>query len=273
MGSFYQQMGLKTVFLIVLLLFGKLVHAQSIQAQVRVINRTQNRSFESQYRVLERDLSRMINQTRWFSNASFSSEPKVILSLTMSIVDHSDNRFNTMLLVEVFKPYGKEDKVLLLRWVEQPLAFTYAPFEPLVYTKNMLSSNLVAHAAFFSYLAMGFYKDTESVLGGTLFFREAEDIVVRMQSTLNSGWDMRRNGTSKYRLIYELLQRDYFPVRQFNYSLHSECLTEDNLVLSQENPCVVEAIERLYASKGILMNSLLLQRIQDINGAVFKDFE
>jgi hypothetical protein len=273
MGSFYQQMGLKTVFLFVLILFGKLVHAQNIQAKVRVINRTQNRSFESQYRVLERDLSQLINQTRWFSNTTFSAEPKVILSLTMSIIDHSNNRFNTILLVEVFKPYGKTDKALLLRWVEQPLAFTYAPFEPLVYTKNMLSSNLVAHAAFFSYLAMGFYKDTESILGGTLFFREAEDIVVRMQSTLNSGWEMRRNGTSKYRLIYELLQKDYFPVRQFNYSLYSGCFIVDNFVLSQESPCVVEALERLNASKGILMNSLLLQRIQDINSAVFKDFD
>ena len=68
--------------------------------------------------------------------------------MTLSVVDHSDQAFKTMLLVELFKTYGSGDKVLLLRWVEQPLLFSYVPFEPLIFNKNNLTSDLVAHAAF-----------------------------------------------------------------------------------------------------------------------------
>ena len=142
--------------------FGLWSNAQDVEAVVRVINRTQNRSFEASYRTLERDLSRLINQTQWGSSAGRSGKSKVSLNMTLSVVDHSDQAFKTMLLVELFKTYGSGDKVLLLRWVEQPLLFSYVPFEPLIFNKNNLTSNLVAHAAFFAYLALGFHEDTEN---------------------------------------------------------------------------------------------------------------
>jgi hypothetical protein len=253
----------------VLLSFGLWSNAQGVESVVRVINRTQNRSFEANYRTLERDLSRLINQTQWDSTVGISRKPKVSLNMTLSVVDHSDQAFKTMLLVELFKIYGSGDKVLLLRWVEQPLVFSYVPFEPLIFNKNNLSSNLVAHAAFFAYLALGFHEDTEKLLGGTPFYRQAEDIVVRMQSSSNSGWEMRRSGSSKYRLIYELLQKPYYPAREFLFDLHTGCLALGQLHTDQYTECLMRITRRLQEVEFGLDNSLLMQRIRESNRAIF----
>ena len=253
----------------VLMCFGLWSNAQDVEAVVRVINRTQNRSFEASYRTLERDLSRLINQTQWGSSAGRSGKSKVSLNMTLSVVDHSDQAFKTMLLVELFKTYGSGDKVLLLRWVEQPLLFSYVPFEPLIFNKNNLTSNLVAHAAFFAYLALGFHEDTENSLGGTPFYRQAEDIVIRMQSTFNSGWEMRRSGSSKYRLIYELLQKPYYPARQFLFELHTGCLASGQRHTDQYAECLLQISQGLEEAEIGLDNSLLMQRIQESNRAIF----
>ena len=249
--------------------FGLWSNAQGIESVVRVINRTQNRSFEANYRTLERDLSRLINQTQWDSTVGISIKPKVSLNMTLSVVDHSDQAFKTMLLVELFKIYGSGDKVLLFRWVEQPLVFSYVPFEPLIFNKNNLSSNLVAHAAFFAYLALGFNEDTEKLMGGTPFYRQAEDIVVRMQSTSNSGWEMRRSGSSKYRLIYELLQKPYYPAREFLFDLHTGCLASGQRDTDQYTECLLHITRQLKETDIGLDNSLLMQRIQESNRAIF----
>ena len=249
--------------------FGLSSSAQGVESVVRVINRTQNRSFEATYRTLERDLSRLINQTQWGSQVGRSGKPKVLLNMTLSVLDHSDQAFKTMLLVELFKIYGSGDKVLLLRWVEQPLVFSYVPFEPLIFNQNNLSSNLVAHAAFFAYLALGFHEDTENSLGGTSFYRQAEDIIVRMQSTYNSGWEMRRSGSSKYRLIYELLQKPYYPARQFLFDLHTGCLASGKRPKDQYTECLLQITQRLQEAEIGLDNSLLMQRIRESNRAIF----
>jgi len=249
--------------------FGLWSNAQGIESVVRVINRTQKRSFEANYRTLERDLSRLINQTQWDSTVGISIKPKVSLNMTLSVVDHSDQAFKTMLLVELFKIYGSGDKVLLFRWVEQPLVFSYVPFEPLIFNKNNLSSNLVAHAAFFAYLALGFNEDTEKLMGGTPFYRQAEDIVVRMQSTSNSGWEMRRSGSSKYRLIYELLQKPYYPAREFLFDLHTGCLASGQRDTDQYTECLLHITRQLKETDIGLDNSLLMQRIQESNRAIF----
>jgi hypothetical protein len=263
-------MALRTLIIsTVLLSFGLWSNAQGVESVVRVINRTQNRSFEANYRTLERDLSRLINQTQWDSTVGISRKPKVSLNMTLSVVDHSDQAFKTMLLVELFKIYGSGDKVLLLRWVEQPLVFSYVPFEPLIFNKNNLSSNLVAHAAFFAYLALGFHEDTEKLLGGTPFYRQAEDIVVRMQSSSNSGWEMRRSGSSKYRLIYELLQKPYYPAREFLFDLHTGCLALGQLHTDQYTECLMRITRRLQEVEFGLDNSLLMQRIRESNRAIF----
>jgi hypothetical protein len=263
-------MALRTLIISsVLMSFGLWSNAQGIESVVRVINRTQNRSFEANYRTLERDLSRLINQTQWDSTVGISIKPKVSLNMTLSVVDHSDQAFKTMLLVELFKIYGSGDKVLLFRWVEQPLVFSYVPFEPLIFNKNNLSSNLVAHAAFFAYLALGFNEDTEKLMGGTPFYRQAEDIVVRMQSTSNSGWEMRRSGSSKYRLIYELLQKPYYPAREFLFDLHTGCLASGQRDTDQYTECLLHITRQLKETDIGLDNSLLMQRIQESNRAIF----
>jgi len=263
-------MALRTLIIsTVLMSFGLWSNAQGVESVVRVINRTQNRSFEASYRTLERDLSRLINQTQWGSSAGRSGKSKVSLNMTLSVVDHSDQAFKTILLVELFKIYGSGDRALMLRWVEQPQVFSYVPFEPLIFNKNNLSSNLVAHAAFFAYLALGFHEDTEKLMGGTPFYRQAEDIVVRMQSSSNSGWEMRRSGSSKYRLIYELLQKPYYPARQFLFELHTGCLASGQRHTDKYAECLLQITQRLQEAEIGLYNSLLMQRIQESNRAIF----
>lgn len=264
-------MALKRGTLTLLFIFSvSVLCGQGVSATVKVINRTQNRSFETQYRTLERDLTRMISQQNWRGQQAVSASDDVSVHFTLSVIEHRNQVFKTMLMVELVKKH-KNLPALLLRWVEQPLEFSYVPFQPLVYNPNMLHSNLVANAAFFTYLALGFYHDSERMLGGTSFYREAEAIITRMQSSSHSGWEMRRNGNSKYRLISELLQKQYEPLRVFIFKLHSDCLAANSHTgqMAKNNPCITEAVSSLRTIQKDLNNSLLLQRIEESNKSIF----
>ncbi|MGA0030941.1 MAG: hypothetical protein ACO3FS_03370, partial [Flavobacteriaceae bacterium] len=85
----------------------------------------------------------------------------------------------------------------------------------------------------------------------------------------NSGWEMRRSGSSKYRLIYELLQQPYYPAREFLFDLHTGCLASGQRHTDQYTECLLHITRQLKETDIGLDNSLLMQRIRESNRVIF----
>ena len=243
--------------------------AQQTHIQVKLDNRTQNTSYQFQYRQIERDLAKMLYSTINGSTIAVTKDASLEISYAFSVLEHRNTAIRTALSVGVYKIHPDGHRTLLIRWYEPSLSFTYIPGTPLFFNLNNINSNLVANAMFFAYMGLGFYADSEAINGGTAYFRKADELLTRMQSTSFVGWEMRRGGTSKYRLIYELLNPAYVSVRLFYYQLNSGCILKHYQKTAYDESCVKESLLVLDNEDMLVANSLLLQRIKDAHPRLF----
>ncbi len=258
----------KTLLGFLIVAFGAL-SAQQTRIQVKLENRTQNNAYQFQYRQIERDLSRMLSSTLNGSTLGTAEEVSLEISYTLSVLEHRNTSIRAALSVGLYKMHSTGHRTLMFRWYEPSLAFTYIPGTPLFFNLNNINSNLVANVVFFSYIGLGFYADSEVINGGTVHFRKAEELLTRMQSTSFTGWEMRRGGASKYRLIYELLNPAYVSIRLFYYQLNSGCILKQSQKTAYDQSCVNESLLVLGNQDVFFANSLLLQRIKDAHPKLF----
>lgn len=250
------------------MLYGAL-SAQQARIQVKLENRTQNNTYQIQYRQIERDLSKMLTSTLKGATFGMVEEPSLEINYSLSVLEHSNTSIRAALSVGVYKLNSSGYRTLLIRWYESTLGFTYVPGVPLYFNLNHINSNLVANAVFFTYIGLGFYADSESINGGTAYFRKADELLTRMQSTSFPGWEMRRGGTSKYRLIYELLNPAYTSIRLFYYQLNSACILMQSRRTAYDQSCIKELLLVIDDQDVLVANSLLLQRIKDAHPKLF----
>lgn len=262
-------MVLKKTFIGFLLLVYGALSAQQTRIQVKLENRTQNTSYQFQYRQIERDLAKMLYSTINGSTIGVAKDASLEISYAFSVLEHRNTAIRAALSVGVYKIHSTGHRTLLIRWYEPSLSFNYIPGTPLFFNLNNINSNLVANAMFFAYMGLGFYADSEVINGGTAYFRKADEMLTRMQSTSFVGWEMRRGGTSKYRLIYELLNPAYVSVRLFYYQLNSGCILKQYQKTAYDESCVKESLLVLDNEDVLVANSLLLQRIKDAHPRLF----
>jgi len=262
-------MVLRKILVGFLVVFYGALSAQQARIQVKLENRTQNNAYQIQYQQIERDLSKMLTST--LNGATFGrvEEPSLELSYTFSVLEHRNTGIRAALSVGIYKLNSSGYRTLLFRWYEPSLGFTYIPGTPFFFNLNTIQSNLVANAVFFAYVGLGFYADSESINGGTAYFRKADELLTRMQSTSFAGWEMRRGGTSKYRLVYELLNPAYTSIRLFYYQLNSACILMDSKRTAYDQSCIKESLLVIDDQVVLVANSLLLQRIKDAHPKLF----
>lgn len=262
-------MVLKKTFIGFLLLVYGALSAQQTRIQVKLENRTQNTTYQFQYQQIERDLARMLYSILNGSTIGVAEDASLEISYAFSVLEHRNTAIRAALSVGVYKIHSTGHRTLLIRWYEPSLSFTYIPGTPLFFNLNNINSNLVANAVFFAYLGLGFHADSKAINGGTAYFRKADELLTRMQSTSFVGWEMRRGGTSKYRLIYELLNPAYVSVRLFYYQLNSGCILKQYQKTAYDESCVKESLLVLDNEDVLVANSLLLQRIKDAHPRLF----
>ena len=262
-------MVLKKTFIGFLVLVYGALSAQQTRIQVKLENRTQNTSYQFQYRQIERDLARMLYSTINGSTIGVAEDASLEISYAFSVLEHRNTAIRAALSVGVYKIHNTGHRTLLIRWYEPSLSFTYIPGTPLFFNLNNINSNLVANAVFFAYVGLGFHADSKAINGGTAYFRKADELLTRMQSTSFVGWEMRRGGTSKYRLIYELLNPAYVSIRFFYYQLNSECILKQYQKTAYDESCVKDRLLVLDNEDVLVANSFLLQRIKDAHPRLF----
>jgi hypothetical protein len=121
-------------------------------------------------------------------------------------------------------------------------------------------------------LALGYEGDSFELYGGSSYHQKANDLIARAQTLGTKGWEMRRSGTTKYRLVYELLSSNGKILRQWWYQYHRLGLDNQYESTSESKSMINEIIGVFLEMNKSLKNLLIYKRISESKKVEFEGF-
>lgn len=114
----------------------------------------------------------------------------------------------------------------VLSFVDTKFTFEYNPAQPLQFSPNMYTSNLMALLSFYAYTIIGVDQDSFARMGGANAYTEANNIISLVQSAGNNGggWSANDDARSRYWLLNNLLDPRFEPLRVALYLYHRQGL-------------------------------------------------
>ncbi len=240
--------------------------AQELNARI-IINTDKIQSTNKQvFTTLQTALTEFVNNRKW-TDATFAVNERIECSMTLIISEIiSDNSFSGEIQIQARRPvYNASYTTSLLNFRDMELNFDYTEFEPLEYTENTLSNNLIATVVYYVYTILGLDFDSFSPQGGSLFFQQAQQIVNLAQAQTSwRGWKAFENDRNRHALSTALTEgntADLF--REMWYTYHRKGLDEMAANPDRGRLTILEQISTLEQIKSARPVSPLLQLFAD----------
>lgn len=245
---------------LIILVFGlQICNAQQLNCEVIINAEQTGQANLSVFNTLQRALNEFVNQTSW-TETRFQNHERINCSMFITITSFDGESFNGSIQVQSSRPvYGTSLITPVFNFNDEQLSFSYREYQPLNYSQNSYTSNLVSVISFYVYTILGLDADTFEPMGGTSYFEEANRIVTTAQQGNSQGWRGADGQRSRFRLNADLLANTYAEYRQAMYDYHRLGLDvmHEDLLLGKEN--IITAMEKLQVMNDRRNNSLLLR--------------
>lgn len=174
---------------------------------------------------LKNVISDYLNNRSWTDN-KVKPEERIDCSFNIVISSFDGvNQYKANVQINSARPvYGTNYNSPVLSFKDKYFNFTYTEGEQLEFNENQNMGTLSSLLAFYAQIIIGMDMDTFKSMGGTTVFGRARNIVNYSQSTQTEGWRAMDATDNRYWLVNNLLDRKYFPYREFSYSYHREGL-------------------------------------------------
>lgn len=249
----------KITLLIGVLLITALAPAQELNCEVVVSAEQTGQSNLAVFRTLQNSLSEFVNQTTW-TNRNFESNERINCSIFINITSFENESFSGTIQVQSSRPvFGSSLITPVFNFNDEQFSFTYREFEPLNYSQNSYTSNLVAVVTYYVYTILGLDADTFEPQGGTSFYEEANRIVTTAQQGNMAGWRGADGNRSRYRLNADLLSNAFLSYRTALYDYHRQGLDIMHKDPAGGKEAITNAIVGLNELNQSRPNSLLMR--------------
>jgi hypothetical protein len=236
------------------LVFGN-IHAQELNCNVSVSTSQLQGTNKQVFETLQKALSDFMNNTVWTNNV-FEINERIECNFLFNITaEVSQGSYEGTLNIQARRPvYASSYNTVMFNYIDNDIAFNYLEYDALEFSETTHISNLTSILAYYAYIILGLDYDSFSDKGGTLYFQKAEKIVNNAQSSGKVGWRAAdsRGRTNRYWLINNILDKNYAPLRDFNYKYHRLGLDMMDKSLEGARMTIKESIvelERFYKSK------------------------
>jgi len=251
---------------IFLLLLSSAFHlqAQELNATVTVNSDRIQDANKNMFTSMQKALDRLINSTKW-SNASFNTNERIDCSFLLTITNQTDNSFKAELFVQSRRPvYNSSYVTTTLNYRDTKVDFNYMDNQPLEYNETLIDNNLIAIVAFYCNLILAQDFDSFSLNGGSVFFREAQNIATQAQSNSTwSGWSAFDDTRSRTSIINIFLDEAVKPFREFWYTYHRKGLDEMAANSDRARTTILNALPVLKDIRNVRNSEVLLQMFAD----------
>ncbi len=213
----------KAGLLLLILLFSINLQSQELRCNVQVLSQNVQGTNKQVFQTLQNAIYEFMNNRVW-TNHVYAMEERIECNMMFNITEQlSADDFKGTLTIQVSRPvFSTNYNTTTLNFVDNDIRFKYVEFSPLEFNLNSHISNLTSILAFYSYFVLGIDYDTFSLMGGSQYFNNAEQVVLNAQNAAESGWKPMDNTSHKnrYWLIKDMIDIDYEGVRVFNYNYH-----------------------------------------------------
>ena len=240
------------------------LQAQELNARVSVNSDRIQGTSRNIFSTMENALNQFINETRW-SSATFATTERIDCSFSVVILEQpTDNTFKAELLVQSSRPvYNSSYITTLLNYRDTKFDFEYTENAVIQRQENTLNSNLEAVIAFYVNMILGLDFNSFSPAGGSVFFRQAQDIAMRAQSAGWNGWsafdDMRNRGS----IIAAYTDESLKSYHDFWYTYHRKGLDEMAANPDRVRSTILSAVPVLKEIRQVRSSEMLLQMFAD----------
>jgi len=253
----------KFLFFIVLLGAFSSLNAQELNCEIVINTEQTGQSNLSVFRTLENSLKEFVNQTSW-TQKEFEPQERINCSMFITINEFEGESFSGTIQVQSSRPaYGSDMITPVFNFKDDQFSFNYREYEPLNYSRNSFSNNLVSVVSFYVYTILGMDADTFSLEGGTDYYQEASQIVNTAQQSGRSGWSGADGQASRYRLNTDLLSNMFTEYRSTLYNYHRLGLDVMHKDPETGKIVIADALGSLQAMNSRRTNSLLLRSFFD----------
>ncbi|MBI6120247.1 type IX secretion system protein PorD [Salegentibacter maritimus] len=251
------------LFFIFLLAGMTSTRAQELNCEIVINTEQTGQSNLSVFRTLENSLREFVNQTSWTSK-EFEPGERINCSMFITINEFEGESFSGTIQVQSSRPvYGTNMVSPVFNFNDNQFSFNYREYEPLNYSQNSFSNNLVSVVSFYVYTILGLDADTFAKEGGTDYYQEANQIVNTAQQSGRTGWNGADGQNSRFRLNSDLLSNMFTEYRTALYQYHRQGLDVMHKDPESGKIAIADAIESLNTMNSRRANSLLLRSLFD----------
>lgn len=203
-----------------ILLISNSIFSQELNCRVEVIADKVPQTNKQIFVTLKSAMTDFMNNTQ-FTSTSYSREERIECNFVFVVQKYEDNVITGTLQVLSSRPvYNSTYSTPVLNFKDNQVSFKYIEFEPLTYSENSFSGDLVGVMSFYANLIIGLDNDTFSKLSGTNSLQKANNFVNMAQQSGGIGWKQSEKSINRYFLITDILSNSFVAYREAMYDYH-----------------------------------------------------
>ena len=150
----------RIAFLVLFTIFSYSGIAQQLSCEVVVNAEQTGQANLSVFKTLERSLNEFINQTTW-TDRRLQDHERINCSMFITINSFEGESFNGTIQIQSSRPvYGTSMITPVFNFNDEQFSFSYREYQPLNYSQNTYTNNLVSVISFYVYTILGLDADT-----------------------------------------------------------------------------------------------------------------
>lgn len=194
--------------------------AQEIDADITVDRSQVSGTSLSFLDNLSNELESYISEYQW-TNTSFRDYERINMQMQITLLS-VDNDYNieAQVFISSRRPiYNSPRQTTLFLFNDENWVFNYTPNRSLIHDELQFDE-LTSFIDFYAHIVLGFDFDSFEALGGSSYYRDAQDIVSLAQATTSDGWSRGNNRRNRAQITSDLLSTSFEPYRRAIYQYH-----------------------------------------------------
>ncbi len=229
---------IKRIFWILVLLtgFGKL-QAQELNARVTVLAPQVSNISRPTLDALQKTIRDFLNNNK-FSNEAYKPQERIDCSFIITINSwDGGSGYTAEAQIQSSRPvFNSSYNSTLLNMSDKNFDFNYLDGSTIDFSDQNYISNISALLTYYAYTIIGMDKDSFSKMGGTPFYKKAQNIINLAQASGNTGWKAADGLRNRFWFNENVLNPIFSELRSFIYSYHLsglDQLTDNDKGLTQ----------------------------------------
>lgn len=226
----------KIVWILLLVGFGKL-QAQELNARVTLLAPQVSNISKPTLDALQKTIRDFLNNNK-FSNESYKAQERIDCSFVITINSwDGGSGYTAEAQIQSSRPvFNSSYNSTLLNMSDKNFDFNFNDGSTIDFSDQNYISNISALLTYYAYTIIGMDKDSFSKMGGTPFYKKAQNIINLAQASGNTGWRAADRLRNRFWFNENVLNPIFAELRNFIYSYHLsglDQLTDNDKGLTQ----------------------------------------